>query len=128
MSVDIRLTPSLGFTSQPDLLGPTDPLLIMQRVRIRLGRHLGEWFLDPAIGLPWTEWQGRRGIRDLEILDPIRAEILAVNGVEDVLSLALERNGSQFTITGQILLAGNTNTTPIPFGVETFGIGRVRIF
>ena len=125
---DIKLTSSLGLTPRTYTLA-FGPDLTMQRVRLRLSVHRGEWFQDPERGLPWLEWLGRRGFRDAEILDPIRAEILSVPGVIDVLELDLDRgDGGDFKINGRILVQDSVAQVVRSLGLDTFGVGRVRVF
>lgn len=124
---DIKLTAGLGLTPITYTLG-FGPDLTMQRVRLRLSIHRGEWFQDPDRGLPWLEWLGRRGFKDLEILDPVRAEILAVPGVIDVLELTLTRDNGTFKINGRVLVQDSIEQVVRSFGLDTFGVGRVRVF
>ena len=64
---------------------------VIQRIRTRLFRELGEWFLNTASGLPW--YQDGKGIlgsplRDKGAVDLfIRKQALGTEGVSRILKL-----------------------------------------
>lgn len=81
IQTDIGLDPVTG--DLPDttrLITGMD--LIQQRIRLRLRRGLGEWFLDPlGTGLPLLEWRQMKPPDKGQIIGLIQAEIRAIPGV-----------------------------------------------
>ena len=55
--------------------------LVLQRLPRRLGLHRGEWFAEPALGLPWAAWGRQRPPDVVGIGAAIR---LAVEGTPGV--------------------------------------------
>lgn len=56
--------------------------LIQQRIRRRLRRGTGEWFLDPdGVGLPLIAWRQQKPPQVAQILSQVQAEIREVPGV-----------------------------------------------
>lgn len=76
MAWDLEIGPLGDMTG--GIVGGADE--IIQRVRTRLGRFLGEWFLDQEAGLPWLESiLGGSNRSNATLL--IRREILDTEGV-----------------------------------------------
>lgn len=65
--------------------------LVLQRVRIRIGRFLGEWMLDTDAGLPWLRWLQDKPPDPVAIGSRIRREIEETAGV-----LRVEGYGANF--------------------------------
>lgn len=81
IQADIALDPQTG-----DLVWPTRVItgleLIQQRIRTRLRRGLGEWFLDPGgVGLPLLDWRQQKPPRVQEIVSRVQQEIREIPGV-----------------------------------------------
>ena len=58
--------------------------LLEQRIAPRLGLHLGEWFADPAQGLPWRAWAQQRPPDVVGIGAAIRLVLERLPGVSRV--------------------------------------------
>ncbi len=54
--MDARLGPDGDLLDETYRSLITGDELVRQRLVIRLQRHLGEWFLDDAVGLPFDQW------------------------------------------------------------------------
>lgn len=81
IEVDMFLDPVTG--DFPDISRLTTGIeLIEQRIRLRLYRGTGEWFLDPAgTGLPLIAWRQMKPPVVSEIVARIQAEIRDIPGV-----------------------------------------------
>lgn len=95
------------------------PELVVQRAARRLQRHLGEWFLDTSIGLPWVEWMQQKPPRVNEIGAKIRREVEAIPDVIRVTALTVThtRETQALAINGEAEVEGATlGITVLPFG------------
>lgn len=104
--------------------------LIQQRIRLRLRRGTGEWFLDPnGTGLPLIEWTQQKPPRIPEILTRIQAEIRAVPGVVGTANFAgvHDTAARRLTITGDVVYADGTVTAVVVAGA-TAGARNVMSF
>ncbi len=104
---------------------------IIQRVKVRLWRHLGEWFVNTSAGLPWydgpsdiaegllTRETGMLGSRDFQRVDLlVRNEIAETTGVVKILDFKTSFNAE----TGEYKIDTRIATE---FGVSnwlTFGV------
>lgn len=81
--------------------------LVLQRVRLRLGLHLGEWVLDTSQGGDYAGWREQKPAPISEIVQWARREIASTPGVlrEIGLSGRLDPATRRVTITGRFLLA-----------------------
>lgn len=61
-----------------------------QRLRLRLGTRLGEWFVDNRFGVPWMELM-EKGVDEQLIENEIRKALLADEEVLRVDSLLISR-------------------------------------
>ena len=77
---------------------------VVQRVRTRLRRVLGEWFLQITAGLPYFNGEMLGGKNKQYVMLVIKAEILNTDGVQDIKSISLEYNSDtrKITITADI--------------------------
>jgi hypothetical protein len=92
MSVDIAINPRTNdlLIDQGSMQIVTDDYEIVQRLRIRLFRISGEWFLNTQVGLAWYSQVmgallGSKDSRRVSLL--IRAEVLATEGVRRIIAL-----------------------------------------
>jgi hypothetical protein len=61
---------------------------VVQRLRLRLSLHRGEWLLDETRGLPWGAWSQAKPPPLDEIRETIRAEVATCPGVVSVSSVS----------------------------------------
>lgn len=81
IQVDIALDPLTGDIAHPTRI-ITGMELIQQRIRVRLRRGLGEYFLDPeGTGLPLLEWRQSKPPQAAAIASRIQEEIREIPGV-----------------------------------------------
>ena len=98
---------------------------VIQRIRTRLFRERGEWFLNTASGLPWyQDGKGSLGatLRDKGTMDLlIRKRILETEGVARVVRLnTLFSTGSRvYSVYMQVLLdSGNVAEDTLAISLE----------
>lgn len=65
---------------------------VPQLVKCRLLTNLGEWFLDPSLGLPWGTEVFVRGVNMSTVYNYIYDIIQRTNGVVTITSLVLTPN------------------------------------
>lgn len=114
--------------------------LIQQRIRLRLLRGTGEWFLDPdGTGLPLLEWRQMKPPNIAAIVARLQAEIRDVPGVLATANFAGTHDSAarRLTITGDVVVDGGTVTSVVAttltsgarntmvFGLF-FGSGRIQ--
>lgn len=104
------------------------PELILQRIRVRLATHAGEWLLDTNAGLPYSDWQGATPAPTREMEARILETILRVPGVTRLENFAIELNEDtgSFSITGTIIYATADPASPILVTVSPVS-GAVRV-
>lgn len=102
MTVDWALTPDGDLTVPSRLVRGHD--LVLQRVRVRLHTHLGEWILDQGVGLPYADWRARKPIPLQEIVAAVRREIVDTPGVLQDLGVSGEVAGRTVRVRGTFLL------------------------
>lgn len=84
---------------------------IIQRLKIRLWRHLGEWFLAVQAGMPWYNMgshgtPGILGSKDISAAElRIRREVLETDGILRIVSMNTRYSGRSLSLTLQVLLA-----------------------
>jgi hypothetical protein len=131
IQADIALDPLTG-----DLVWPTKLLtgldLIQQRIRTRLRRGLGEWFLDPnGVGLPLLDWRQQKPPRVQEIVSRVQSEIRAIPGVtatanfvgtHDAAARRLTISGDVFAADGAVTALVVTGTTDPARNSMIFGL------
>lgn len=104
------------------------PELVIQRMRIRLATHLGEWLLDELVGLPYIDWADAvpPPLLDIEtrILDTL-ARTPGVLRIEDF-DVTLSDSGT-YSILGTVLLETTTPDVGVQLSVDVVrGVVRVR--
>lgn len=99
---------------------------VLQRIRTRLRREYGEWFLNTECGLPWYGENGNgilgsKTIKRSEVLLLIRGVIQDTDGVKSITKLSSTySNGDRaFDIYCEIVLNDNaTETLKMSFGTN----------
>lgn len=87
---------------------------ILQRLKLRLLRELGEWFLDTDAGLPWYQdghgMLGSKIVSRNNVLLLIRRCVMGTAGVRSIekLTTMYVRGSRTFSIYIRILLYDNT--------------------
>lgn len=83
---------------------------VLQRVKTRLRRILGEWFLQVNAGLPYFDGNMLGGKNTQYVLMIIKAEILETTGVQDVTSITIDYNNAtrKATVTAKIVISSET--------------------
>lgn len=118
-------------TAAPDILLDADgdlPVLpthaagidiVMQRVRIRLSTHRGDWPLDTAEGLPYVEWLAQKPVLVQTVGALLKREIEAVAGVAKVTDWSATQTGDALRFTATIWTKFGTVVVLVsPFGVD----------
>lgn len=79
---------------------------VIQRVRTRLRRVLGEWFLQINAGLPYFNGDMLGGKNTQYVMMVVKAEILNTTGVQDVTSISIDYNNTtrKATVTATIVI------------------------
>lgn len=98
--------------------------LIEQRIRLRLRRGTGEWFLDPVnVGLPLLEWRQQKPPRISEIVARVQSEIRSVPGVLGTANFVGTHDASarRLTITGDVLVDDGSVTAVVVSGSTEAG-------
>lgn len=115
VQVDLHLDPITG--DLPDVSRfATGIELIEQRIRLRLHRGLGEWFLDPAgTGLPLLEWRQQKPPDVSGIVQRLQAEIRSVPGVVSTKNFTGTHDpaGRRLTISGDVVAADGQVTSMV---------------
>lgn len=79
---------------------------VIQRVKTRLRRVLGEWFLQVNAGLPYFNGDMLGGKNTQYVIMVVKAEIINTEGVQDVTSISIEYNNKtrKATVTARIVV------------------------
>lgn len=77
--IDVGLDENGDIPEVPRMI--TGIALVAQRIRRRLQRGTGEWFLDPSLGLPLLEWRQQKPPQVEQILVRLQQEIRLIPGV-----------------------------------------------
>jgi hypothetical protein len=80
--------------------------LVAQRIKRRLQRGTGEWFVDPSKGLPLIEWRQQKPPQVQQILFRLQQEIRLVPGVVSTSNFQGTHNPLQrsLTLSGDVLV------------------------
>ena len=83
---------------------------VVQRVKTRLRRSLGEWFLQTTAGIPYFNGDMLGGKNTQYVLMIIKAEIIETIGVQDVTSISIDYNNDtrKATVTAKIIVNAMT--------------------
>lgn len=92
--------------------------VIEQRLELRLRRHLGEWFLNTTLGLPFIRWMESRPAPMAEIAALVRREISTCPGV-----LAVDSFESAIDTAGAVTITAAIRTEDGETTVGVSGIG-----
>ena len=79
---------------------------VVQRVKTRLRRIAGEWFLQTTAGIPYFDGEMLGGKNSQYVLMVIKAEIMNTIGVQDVTSISIDYNNQtrKATVTATIVV------------------------
>ena len=115
--VDARLDPAthdLAYVDGTVALTADEGETIAQRIRIRLRRWRGEWFLDGAAGVDYKGRIFRKGASLSGVLDELRREILGVPGVRRIVQLDVRYDRTTRTLTlSDILVEARAGTVTV---------------
>ena len=85
--------------------------LVLQRIRLRLQRGTGEWFIDPVnVGLPLIEWKGTKPAPVESIVARIQNEIRQIPDVVSTVNFTgtYEQSTRKVTITGDVIITNGS--------------------
>lgn len=99
---------------------------VLQRVRTRLRREYGEWFLNTECGIPWYGENGNgilgsKSIKRSEVLLLIRSVIQDTDGVKSISKLSSTYNSGdrEFDIYAELVLDNDVLATlKMSFGIN----------
>ena len=118
IQADLALDPLTG-----DIIFPTKLItglaLIEQRIRTRLRRGTGEWFLDPnGVGLPLLDWRQQKPPRVQEIVTRVQQELRDIPGVTATANFVGVHDPAarRLTISGDVFAADGAVTAVVVTG------------
>lgn len=85
--IDLKLDESgdLEFTHSGDLAITDKPIdYIAQKIKITLKTIYGEWFLDPTVGVGWTNMLGNKDFNEHMLSLYLKKEIEKIKGVKSI--------------------------------------------
>ncbi len=85
--IDLKLDDSgnLEFTHTGDLALTENPIdYISQKIKITLKTIYGEWFLDPSVGVGWTNMLGNKDFDEHMLALYLKKEIEKIKGVKSI--------------------------------------------
>lgn len=88
-----------------------------QRVIQRLQLFFGEWFLDRRRGVPHIQEIRKKSVQESTVTALLKREILAVEGVAELLKFEIDFSPATRTITVETVIRSQKGTLPlsIPF-------------
>ena len=86
---------------------------VVQRVRTRLRRILGEWFLQVTAGIPYFNGEMLGGKNKQYVMLVIKGEILDTIGVQDINAMSLSYNSETRKVTIDVVITVNAITYSI---------------
>lgn len=117
-----------------DLVVPTQLItglpLIQQRIRRRLLRGTGEWFLDPVnVGLPLIGWRDQKPPNVALIVAQLQAEIREVPGVVATQNFQGTHDPAahRLTVTGDVIV-DDGGVTAVVVTAPTAGARNAMVF
>lgn len=110
---DVYMDPATG--DLPEVSRFTTGIeLVEQRIRLRLRRGVGEWFLDPGgTGLPLIEWREAKPPDVAAIVSRVQTEIREIPGVSATKNFdgVHDSAARRLTISGDVLVDVGSVTT-----------------
>lgn len=100
MSRDVALTDDGDIYPQTRYVEGIE--LVLQRIRIRLNTHLGEYLLDTREGMPYRRWLQTKPAPVNQVRDYVRREIEDTPGVRRVRNLEASLEGREIRIEADI--------------------------
>ena len=128
---DIALGPDGDLPDFTALVTGLDALA--QRVINRLQLHQGEWFADPAAGLPWRQWVALKPLPTSLVASRVRSVLETVPGISSVLNVNVTPSGRAMEIDIELLHErevvelGYTVDTPGRHGNTSFYVQYRRL-
>lgn len=95
--------------------------LVEQRIRLRLRRGTGEWFLDPNnVGLPLLDWRQMKPPDVQAIVGRLQTEIREVPGVVTTRNFQGTHDPAArlLTVSGDVIVADGQVTSIVVYGKE----------
>lgn len=112
----IETSNNLKIENRDFLFTEDDSIYVAQKLRIRLGFFLGEWYLNSLKGIPYfTEILVKNPNLDY-IEDLLKSEIVGVDGVKEILSFDMVYEGITRTLSIETqvqLIDGSTASVSI---------------
>lgn len=116
--IDVGLDSDGDLPAVPRMLTGID--LVAQRIRVRLQRGTGEWFLDPSVGLPLIDWRQQKPPQVSAILLRLQQEIRSIPGVVSTAKFqgTHEPLVRRLTITGEVTVEDEGTLTVVVIGSQ----------
>jgi hypothetical protein len=108
---DVYMTPTGDYEYPTRYL--TQDSASIQRTRLRVLQHRGEWLLDTRTGAPWIEWLDTKPFPKQQIEEFFRADLASVPDIDTVVATAeVDNTTGEAVITIALRFADDTlNTT-----------------
>lgn len=103
--------------------------LVVQRLRVALNTHRGEWLLDETVGIPYRDWAQVSPVPTRAVEARLRDVILGTPGVLrlDDFSVTFSSATETFTAVGTVVVDTDDPNTPIQVSLDPIrGAVRVR--
>ncbi len=124
---DARLGADGDLPEFTSLISGVDALA--QRLLMRLQTHLGEWFADPTVGLPWRQWAGLRPLPPGLVRARVRAVVESLPGVTAVRDVVVTADDDTRSMDIDIDVVYEREVVNLGYRVGTVGRrGNVSVF